>query len=146
MSKVHIKKFLPFGNIRSSHTTSKIKSRHRTVSNIMHQDVWSCAICVANNSIQKANIRITNTYIDDPLLHDSASFSCIDVAFGQGWERRYNNIESTLYGHTYIDTYNHSLVSLFEEGNEKLSKKMNPAMMREKSCHRWLYIETSIYL
>ncbi len=51
VSKVHIEMLLPFGNIRSFHATSKTKSQHRTVSNIIHQDVQSCAIHIANNSI-----------------------------------------------------------------------------------------------
>ena len=135
ITKVDIEMLLPFGNIQSSHSTKKNKSRCRIVStSIIRQDVRSCAIRVANNSIQQGNLRITSAYVDDPLLQDSASFSCSDEAFHweQGWGRRYNNLESTLYGQNYIDKYKDILVSLFEEGNKDSSKKMNPAMMREQ--------------
>lgn len=53
ITKVHIEILLPFGNIRSFHATLKKKSQCGTVSNIIHQDVQSCAIHVTNNSIHQ---------------------------------------------------------------------------------------------
>ena len=64
--KVIIEMLLLSGNKQSSHATSKSKYQHRTVSNITPQDVQFCAICVANISIQKGNIRSTSAYEDDP--------------------------------------------------------------------------------
>jgi len=81
ITKVHIEMLLPFGNIRSSNDTLKTKRQDKTVSTIIRQDGRSRAIRVANNSIQKGNVRITSAYVDDPLLLDSAAFSCSDEAF-----------------------------------------------------------------
>ena len=129
--------------IDCSYNTSKTKCQDKTVSNIIRQDVQSHAIHVANNSFQKqGSVRITSAYVDDPLLQNSPKFSCSDVAFPweQGWGQRYNNLESTLYGQTYIDMYKHIIVSMFEEGNKDPSKKMNPAMMQEQLRKQFLNV------
>ena len=50
----------------------------------------------------------------------------------QGWARRGNRTESTMYGDTYIKGYKDILTKYFEEGQKNSSKKMNPSMMHEK--------------
>ena len=77
---------MPFGNIQSSHATLKNQiSAQKSFNYYTSRCLISCNIYVTNKSIQKGNIRITSTYVDDPLLQDSASFSYTDVAFQ--WER-----------------------------------------------------------
>ena len=48
--------------------------------------------------------------------------------FEQGWRRRNNRFESTLYGETYIAKYKDKLFEFYEQGRKDSSKKI-------ESCH-----------
>ena len=71
---------------------------------------------------------------DDPILEESTSFhgTFNNLIFEQGWGRRNNRSESTLYGETYIERYKSRLLEFYEQGRKDSSKKMNAAMMREQ--------------
>ena len=75
---------------------------------------------MANNLIQQGDVTITSSSDDDPILRQSILFDgTIDnQKFEQGWGRRSNNAESTLYGATYIEKYKDRLFQFYEQGRK----------------------------
>ena len=63
--------------------------------------------------IQQGDIAITSSSNDDPLLKDSDGFEHkFDyLPFEQGWGRRNNRSESTLYGNNFIEPYKKSYLN-----------------------------------
>ena len=90
---------------------------------------------MANVHIQNENLTVTNSKRDDPILKDSEGYNLSSfegLTFDQGWGRRNDRNEGTLYGDSYIDPYKTHLKEYFDEGVKNSSRKMNPGMMREQ--------------
>ena len=136
VSNVTIEMMLPFGKISTFDRLSKKQNRNmrKKVTNFVKKDVRTEAIRITNNLIQQGDVRITSAMNDDPILDESSTFdhTLILLPFPQGWGRRHNNPDSTLYGETYIRKYRSTLEKFFEQGEVDTSRKMNAAMMREE--------------
>ena len=133
-SKVEIEMMLPFGNIVSFEEKSTKKRKTTLTSSFKCMDMRSKAIRIANDHIQTGDLQVTSATMDNPVLLEAAVFPKESIKFklDQGWGRR-NNIEnSTLYGNTYIEQYKSDIEEFFDEGTVNNSRKMNAAMMREQ--------------
>lgn len=131
ITKVQIELLLEFGRLRSFDSKPN-KRKEKVLSTVHQQDVRTQAIRFANNLIQQGDVAIISSSDDNPILEDSRSFdgTLNNLIFDQGWGRRNNRSESTLYGETYITRYKNRLFEFYEQGRKDSSKKMNAAMMR----------------
>ena len=136
VSNVLIEKILNIGKITSTDNDNhKPKRRQKQLSSLRKKDVRSTNIRMANAHIQNGNLTVTNSKRDDPILKDSEGYNLSSfegLTFDQGWGRRNDRNEGTLYGDSYIDPYKTHLKEYFDEGVKNSSRKMNPGMMREQ--------------
>jgi len=133
ITKVDIEMMLPIGKLtKFDHNIQKRGCIN--LPSVKRLDSRSQAIRIANDLIQQGDIAITSSSNDDPLLKDSDGFEHkFDyLPFEQGWGRRNNRSESTLYGNNFIEPYKKKLLEYFDQGKKNSSKKMNPAMMRDQ--------------
>ena len=119
ITKVEIEMMLPIGKLmKFDHNTQKRVCIN--LPSVKRLDSRSQAIRIANDLIQQGDVAITSSLNDDPLLKDSEGFEhTFDyLPFQQGWVRRNNRPESTLYGKNFIEPYKNKLLKYFDQGEK----------------------------